>query len=167
MAGAGLLVDTSFLITLVHTYRENHETAKEFFKHALATKTKLYLSSLVVAEFSQRQSINDLGLVNYIPVPFNITDGIFAAELAVKIKKDEGDEREAFKVDIMIMAQAEKLQAGIITDDGKTMKKYYNSLSASGDLTGDCILLTDGFDPHRLKDPAAPGLQIPTLERPA
>jgi hypothetical protein len=122
------------------------------------------LSSLVVAEFSQRQSITDLGLSNYIMAPFNIPDGILAGALATKIKKDEGVDREAFKVDVMLMAQAEKLQAGIITDDKNTMQRYFKALSGLGDLTGDCILLKDGFDPHRMKDPSAPGLQIPTVE---
>jgi predicted nucleic acid-binding protein len=164
MAGAGLLVDTSFLISLVHKERDTHHTAREFYQHALKTRTKLFLSSLVVAEFSQRQSIADLGLANYIMAPFNIPDGILAGALAEKIKKDDGIDREAFKVDVMLMAQAEKLHAGIITDDKKTMQRYYKALAGFGDLTGDCILLKEGFDPHRLKDPLAPGLQIPTTE---
>jgi predicted nucleic acid-binding protein len=160
MAGMGLLVDTSFLIAFGDPSRSNHSTANDIFNWAIKEKCPLYLSALVVTEFAQKQAIETLGIHNYIMAPFNIPEAILAARMGASLKHDEGDDRVALKVDIMLIAQAEKLGVSIVTDDHKTMDKYCVRLRNLSLTTVRTIVLRDGFDPHGLKDPTTPGLTL-------
>lgn len=165
MAANGWLLDTSFLISLADPNRTNHHTAAEYFRYALAKKIKLYISTLAIAEFSQKQSIADLGLSAFVIAPFNAPEAILAGALAESLDRDEGDDRASLKVDVMLLAQAEKLGALVLTEDTKSMAKYGARLKAIAAVAIDVVTLNQGFDPHRLEDPQAPGLPIKTVER--
>lgn len=54
---AGVLLDTSFLITLADKNRTNHETARRYWKHFLENQIPIYLSAVVVSEFCIKQEI--------------------------------------------------------------------------------------------------------------
>ena len=54
---AGMLLDTSFLITLAGTNRAHPETARRYWKHFLENQIPIYLSTVVVSEFCIKQEI--------------------------------------------------------------------------------------------------------------
>lgn len=158
----GVLVDTSFLITLANAERTNHPIARDYFRAALEQSIPLYLSALVATEFQRRQAIEDLGLHNFIVLPFNLLEAVLAGNLARELKRDDGDDRNSFAVDIMLLAQAHKNQIGaILTEDGDTLTRYCDRLRDQRQIECRTILLADGFDPGRLIDPVAPGLPFP------
>lgn len=139
--------------------------AKQYIQHAWSAGVTLYLSGLVTAEFTRRQDISDLGLSNFVPAPFNIPDGILAGKFAELAKRDNGDNRSAVLVDIMLIAQAHRLQlAGVLTDDGDTLAKYLKHLNDLKATDVRSVLTTDGFDPNLLLDPTAPGLALRSVK---
>jgi predicted nucleic acid-binding protein len=56
----GALVDTSFLISLAKPGEINHAAAVQYYKGCLERQVTLYLSTIVVSEFSMKQSVMDL-----------------------------------------------------------------------------------------------------------
>lgn len=72
-----VLLDTSFLITLYDTTRDNHENAKEYFKYFIANSIDMYISSIVASEYQQKGDINIIfSTDNFIDCPFNRGDGV-------------------------------------------------------------------------------------------
>ena len=67
-----LLVDTGFLISFADPTKLHHTAAVTYFKEALAHAVPIYLSSIVASEFHVKQPVSDLGLRNFIVLPFNI-----------------------------------------------------------------------------------------------
>ena len=57
-----VLLDTSFLISLVDRNRVNHNTAVLYYKLLLEQQTPIYFSSIVAAEIAIKQPITDLPL---------------------------------------------------------------------------------------------------------
>lgn len=142
-----------------HFYSERPH--REYIQHALASGVTIYLSGLVVAEFSRRQDISDLGLNNFVPAPFNVPDGILAGSFAEMAKRDDGDNRASVLVDVMLIAQAHRLKLpAILTDDAGTLAKYLERLNSQKATEVKAILTTEGFDPNLLVDPSAPGLAL-------
>ena len=72
----GALVDTSFLISLVKPAEANHGAAKSYYKGCLERQIPLYLSTIVISEFTVKQAVTDPGLRNYFVLPFNIDHAI-------------------------------------------------------------------------------------------
>jgi hypothetical protein len=145
-----VLLDTSFLISLVDSNRAHHAIAKHYYKYLLEQKIPLYFSAIVASEFSVKQPITDLELHNFIPLPFNIPHSIKSAEISNLLNllggRDNGDNRVVLKDDIKIIAQAlcEKIPF-ILTDDAKTFYKYCERLQTSNGLNIKAIKLEDGF----------------------
>lgn len=54
---AGVLLDTSYLITLADPGRENHQTARRYWRHFTEEGIPIYLPTIVVSEFCIRQEI--------------------------------------------------------------------------------------------------------------
>ena len=48
---AGVLLDTSYLITLADKNRPHHEAARRYWKYFLENEIPIYLSTVVVSEF--------------------------------------------------------------------------------------------------------------------
>ena len=67
----GALVDTSFLISLVKPAEANHGAAKSYYKGCLERQIPLYLSTIVISEFTVKQAVIDPGRRNYFVLPFN------------------------------------------------------------------------------------------------
>jgi len=142
-----VLLDTSFLISLVDSNRAHHAIAKQYYKYLLEQKIPLYFSAIVASEFAIKQPITDLELHNFIPLPFNIPHSMKAAALWNLLDgRDSGDNRAVIKDDMKIIAQAlsEKIPF-ILTDDAKTFYKYCERLRLSNDLNIKAIKLEDGF----------------------
>lgn len=143
--GAGVTLDTSFLICLADRKRAGHEAAKKYWKYFLDSRIPIYLPTIVISEFSLKQQIDSEILRCCIVEPFNHADALKSAEL--NFTKYKGAPRDALKDDFKIIAQAEvRKVAYLITDDADTMYKYCKSLKEAGQVSFDAIRLQDGFD---------------------
>lgn len=160
---ASVLLDTSFLITLVNDQRPNHETAKQYFRHMLQSDVPMYLSAVAAGEFAVKQPVTDLPLSDFRILHFNLAHGQQAAKLtnALKVARDAGDSRAAVSDDLKLMAQANHEQIGIIlTEDASTLHKYCERLRSSGHLQTRSVTLREGFDPHVFNDDGQRGLAL-------
>lgn len=144
---ASVLLDTSYLISLVSQHRPNHEVAVAYYRHMLAHQLRMFVSAIAVSEFSVKQPVTDLPLRNFILLPFNVTHGVEAARLWNAIKRDEGDDRSVVRDDVKLLAQAERESIPfLLTDDKNTMYKYCERLRAGHTVKVKAIRLSDGFD---------------------
>lgn len=144
---SSILVDTSFLITLADPTRLHHETAKAYLRESLKVGVPLYLSAIVASEFHVKQAVTDLPLRNFIILPFNIDHAMTTGLLMRSISRDPGDERNAVKDDVKLIAQAVcESVTHVLTEDEKTLAKYIGRLADAGECSLRAILLADGFD---------------------
>ena len=158
---ASVLVDTSFLISLVDEHRPHHSIATQYYRLALEQKAPLYLSAIVASEFAIKQPITDLPLRQFRILPFNIPHAIRAAELWRLIERDDGDNRSVVRDDMKLLAQAAKESIPIVlTEDAKTLHKYCDRLRQQGVIRARTVLLVDGFDPSGLREDGQRGLNF-------
>lgn len=144
---AGVLLDTSFLITLADGSRANHAAARRYWRYFIESQIPMYLSVIVVAEFSVKQEIPPEILRCCIVLPFNWDDAQRAAKLDWKRLRPPGVERDALKDDIKIIAQAAVADAEfVITDDSETFHRYCQAFKGAGEIQFKSIRLDDGFD---------------------
>lgn len=148
-----VLLDTSFLISLVDRNRPNHKVAGQYYKYLIEQKSAIYLSAIVASEFAIKQAITDLPLKNFRILPFNITHSVESARLSNLLgPKDTGDNRSVVREDVKIMAQASHENIDfILTEDGSTLFKYCHRLQKAGNLNVRAIKLADGFDSSDLR----------------
>ncbi|GJH29329.1 PIN domain-containing protein [Caballeronia novacaledonica] len=144
-----VLVDTSFLICLSSPSRPHHELAKEYFQRFIGAGVIMHLSTIVISEFEVRQRATDLGLNNFIIVPFNIDHAIVTARVfnAMNTVRHDSDSRVAVKDDAKLIGQC--VAGGIshfVTDDAACARRL-GALRSKGDLAGlpHAINLHDGF----------------------
>lgn len=110
----------------------------------------MYLSTIVISEFQQMQSVVDL--INsgaYLPLAYNYEDAIKTAELAFNLGGTDrrGDGNPKYKDDLKLMAQAEFNEIDfIITEDESTLARYCEKLKSAGMFSPKVILVKDGFD---------------------
>jgi hypothetical protein len=146
----GVLLDTSFLITLSDPKRASHTIAKQYFVRMIERGVIMYLSTIVVSEYEVKQQVDDLGLHNFMIVPFNIDHAKAAASLtlAAVASRPEGYPRNTVKDDVKLLAQCEI--SGIshfLTDDSncvthiETLRKSHSARALPFG-----IFCGDGFD---------------------
>ena len=146
-----VLVDTSFLITLYDDSRTHHKIAKKYFKYFLGHSITLRLSTIVIAEFHQMQSIIDVvGSGSYIILPYNFEDAMKTADIAYQLggveRKRDGTNPK-YKDDLKLIAQAQCHDLDfIITEDASTLARYCARLSKAGVLNTKPIILSEGYD---------------------
>jgi len=93
----------------------------------------MHLSTIVISEYEVRQRITDLGLANFIVLPFNIDDAIVTArvfDVMHAARQQFGDERDAVKDDAKLLGQC--VAAGIThftTDDGPCARRVATARS--------------------------------------
>ncbi|CAL8480874.1 type II toxin-antitoxin system VapC family toxin [Caballeronia sp. S22] len=131
-------VDTSFLICLSNPSRPHHEVAKEYFQRFIGAGVIMHLSTIVISEFEVRQRVTDLGLNNFIVVPFNIDHAVISAKVFDRMHgmRSENDSRVAVKDDAKLIGQC--IAGGIthfITDDAACARRL-NALRQLGTLAG-------------------------------
>ncbi|MGB4498136.1 MAG: PIN domain-containing protein, partial [Methylococcaceae bacterium] len=147
-----VLLDTSFLISLNNETRPNHETAHKYYKYMLEQNITMYLSSIVVAEFSIKEKITDLPLRNFRILPFNFPDGIEAGEIFKSlggVKSD--DSRAVARDDLKIIAQGLRENIPfVLTEDVSTFYRDCERLTAFGKNIK-AIVLKHGFDSSQLR----------------
>jgi|CXWL01.1.fsa_nt_gi predicted nucleic acid-binding protein len=167
---SGVLVDTSFLITLADSNRPRHKVAKEYFQHFLTARMPMALSAIVVSEFHMRQNIKTLPLENFVLRPFNHEDATAAADVAEKHFKrlqKQGADRVALKDDFKLLGQAKAGRFGyLITDDAETLYSICEELRKQGELVTRAIKLQGGFDKSHF-DPTGQHDFDATLNEPA
>ena len=145
---AGVVLDTSFLITLADSARPHHEAARKYWQFFAESGLPVFLPTIVVSEFCIRQEIPADILRSCVVLPFNWSDAIKAAELGFTKYRQPDDNRTALKDDVKIIAQViVKDAAYAITDDSRTFYKYAQQLVQTGAAAFHPIKLEDGFDP--------------------
>jgi predicted nucleic acid-binding protein len=133
-----VLLDTSFLICLSSPSRSHHELAKQYFQRFIASGVTMHLSTIVISEYEVRQRINDLGLENFIVMPFNIDEAITTAKVfsVMHAARKARDERDAVKDDAKLLGQC--VAGGIThfaTDDATCAQRIVN-VRAQGTIIG-------------------------------
>jgi len=149
-----VLLDTSFLITLVDANRLHHPVAKQFYRYLLQHDICMYLSAIVAAEFGIKQAVTDLPLSNFRIVSFNLLHGQKAADLWNALgNRKEGGSREVVRDDVKLLAQASHEDIDfILTEDERTLSKYCERLRMQGLLRTHALKLVDGFDASLLRE---------------
>ena len=143
---AGVVLDTSYLITLADPQRPHHEAARRYWRHFTENSIPIYLPTIVVSEFCIKQEIPPEILRCCVVLPFNWDDAMKAASLDFSKADRQGGSRDALKDDVKIIAQAVvKNAAWIVTDDTKTLYRFAHQLTSSETVLRP-IKLEDGFD---------------------
>lgn len=94
---AGVMLDTSFLITLAGRERPHHEAARRYWQHFMESEIPVFLSTIVVSEFCIRQEIPADLLRSCVVCPFNWDDAQRAAKLDWSRLRSGAGERGALK----------------------------------------------------------------------
>ena len=144
---AGVMLDTSFLITLADPRRDRHAVAKQYYRHFLDAKMPMLVSAIVVAEFCVRQELATLPLEQLVLLPFTHEDAVVAASFDFKSFKGGGEaDRQSLKDDFKIIGHAQARNLGyLITDDADTMFQYCEKLRQEGRTHLHGIKLQAGF----------------------
>ncbi len=131
-----ILLDTSFCIRLLKSNDPLHQNAKEYFKYFLEQKIEIYLSSIVIAEYSVKDDANNLPLEFVKIIPFDFFDGKTAGEFhSILIDNKEqvaNIERNVIKDDCKLVAQIfnRKIQ-GYITKDRKSFGQIIQPITTA------------------------------------
>jgi hypothetical protein len=151
---ASVLLDTSFLISLVSEHRTHHATATQYYRHLLKNNVPMYFSAIVAAEFGIKQPITDLPLGHFRVLDFNVPHGRAAANLWNALgQRNADDNRAVVRDDVKLLAQASHEDiAFILTEDASTLHKYCERLRSSGHLQTRAITLKNGFDTSALRE---------------
>jgi predicted nucleic acid-binding protein len=125
----GVLVDTSFLIRLLKTDDPLHTNAKAWFKELMDRKVPMFLSTIVLAEWCVKGSLDQLPVRNLRVLPFNVDHALRAGPLADVLLQNRtpvrSDERNLVLNDVKLLAQAEASPeiTHILTKDGGYAKR--------------------------------------------
>ncbi|MDD3877937.1 MAG: hypothetical protein PHT69_15050 [Bacteroidales bacterium] len=131
-----ILLDTSFCIRLLKSNDDLHQNAKDYFKYFLEKKVEIFLSSIVVAEYSVKDDPTNLPLEFVKIIPFDFFDGKTAGEFhSVLLNNKEqvsNIERNVIKDDCKLMAQLfNRNIQGYITKDRKSFNQIISPIQAS------------------------------------
>jgi len=159
-------LDTSFLITFADPGRTNHAVAVDYFRHCLAQRIPMWLSTIAAGEFEVKQPVSDLPLQNFRIQPYNLPHAIRAAALFRAIREDNAppiEERRPIIInDLKILAQAEEDEIPVIlTEDRNTLSKLTDKLRSIGRVQARVLLLADGFKPGQLATPDQDEFSLP------
>lgn len=125
-----ILLDTSFCIRLLKSNDALHQNAKDYFKYFLEQKIEIYLSSIVIAEYSVKDDAINLPLEFVKIIPFDFFDGKTAGEfhsILINNKEHVADiERNVIKDDCKLIAQIFNRNIGAyITKDKKSFGQIF------------------------------------------
>ncbi len=145
--------DTSFCIRLLKNNDPLHNNAKEYFKYFLDQKIEIYLSSIVIAEYSVKDDINNFPLESAKIIPFDFLDGKTAGEFHSIFTKNRDKitiERNAIKDDCKLMAQIfnRKIQ-GYITKDSKSFRQIIQPITTAKEFKIELIDLAIPLNEYR------------------
>lgn len=131
-----ILLDTSFCIRLLKSNDALHQNAKDYFKYFLEKKIEIYLSSIVVAEYSVKDDPVNLPLEFVKIIPFDFFDGKTAGEFHSDLLNHNAQianvERNVIKDDCKLMAQIfNRNIQGYITKDRKSFSQIIAPIQSS------------------------------------
>jgi len=142
-----VMLDTSFLISLLDRNRPHHSVAQQYYKALLERESPLYFSAIVAAEIAIRQPITDLPLKNFRSLPFNTTHSMEVGRIwSLLCEIGNGDNGAAVKDDVKLIAQAlhEKIPF-ILTEEESALDAYCERLRTLENANVRAIKLSDGF----------------------
>lgn len=159
-------LDTSFLISFADPGRPNHTVAVDYFRHCLAQQIPMWISVVAAGEFEVGQPVSDLPLQNFRIQPYNLPHALRAAALFRSLREDSpgqaGESRPIIINDLKLLAQAEEDQISVIlTEDANTLSRMAVRLLRRNSVTVRVLLLSGGFTPGRLENPAQAEFPLP------
>jgi len=147
-----VFLDTSFFICLLQKDNKLYENANNYYECFLNKKSKLKISTIVIAEYCVKGKYEDLPLENLEIVPFNLNHGKKTGEFAkifFENKKNlKLDNRNIIPNDSKLLSQAfldEKINY-FLTSDKKLSKLYATLKENSIQLNFDIIDITTPYD---------------------
>ena len=157
-------LDTSFVISFADPSRTHHSVAVDYFRHCVAQRIPMWISTVAAGEFEVKQPISDLPLQNFRIQPYNLPHAIRAAALFREVRGERGaaeDPRPIIINDLKIIAQAveEKIPL-IITEDKNTLTRLVSRLRRKNVISLDVLLFAEGFASRRLETPAQTELRL-------
>ena len=127
-----VLLDTSFFIRLLNDEDPLHNNAIGYFRYFLGNEIILKVSTISIAEYCVKGSVDELPLRNLQIIPFNLDHakrtGAFAAAIFEenKISKEQLSPRAIIPNDSKLLAQADLDQTitHFVTSDIRSKKVY-------------------------------------------
>jgi len=146
--------DTGFVIRLLDETNNLHDNAIGYFQYFLENDYIIRMSTIAVAEFCVKDSIENLPLWNILLSPFNANHAVKAGECAKVLYEAkakgvlEVDARIVIQNDVKLLAQAQyDLASYYLTADVRS-KRMYDVLKDNGQLSFD---FTDIHTPYNEK----------------
>ena len=146
--------DTGFVIRLLDETNELHNNALGYYKYFLENDYILRMSTIAVAEFCVKDSVEHLPLKNILLTPFNANHAVQSGECARILydAKTKGvmvvDSRILIQNDVKLLAQAQCESASFFLTADTQSKRMYDVLKEEGKLTFD---FTDIHTPYNEK----------------
>lgn len=160
---ASVLLDTSFLITLVDRNRPNHRVASQYYRYMLEYEIPMYFSAIAASEFEIKQPITELPLKNFRSLPFNMPHARVAARFwnALSRSRESNTPRHVARDDIKLIAQASHEVIGhILTEDRASLYRYCVRLREFEHCDVHAVVLADGFDDCAFRSDGQRGLGL-------
>ncbi|HAK29159.1 MAG TPA: hypothetical protein DCO90_07935 [Sphingobacterium sp.] len=133
-----ILLDNSFVTRLLKSDDEYHKNVVEYYEYFLNNDVAMYLSTIVISEYSVGDDPNNLLSLNSFRIlEFDYNDARISGEFFSFLKGEtalrESVERKVIINDLKIFAQikARGLDA-FITKDAKAFKQMYTPLRDNG-----------------------------------
>jgi predicted nucleic acid-binding protein len=143
---AGVLLDTGFLIALSKPDDHHHAITRQYWQYFLQNRIPMYLSVIVVSEFSLVMEIPDDILKCCIVLPFGYRDAVKAGKFDLLRGRDQNEKRDALKDDMKIIAHAANMSVDyVITRDPGSFVKYCRAMSEQGKVRFRVIEFSEGF----------------------
>ena len=146
--------DTGFVIRLLDETNELHNNALGYYRYFLENDYILRMSTIAVAEFCVKDSVEHLPLKNILLAPFNANHAVQSGECARILydAKAKGvmvvDSRILIQNDVKLLAQAQCESASYFLTSDTQSKRMYDVLKEEGQLTFD---FTDIHTPYNEK----------------
>ena len=146
--------DTGFVIRLLDGTNELHDNALSYFKYFLENDCIIRMSTIAVAEFCVRDSIDHLPLRNILLSPYNANHAVKTGECArilfeAKAKGVlEVDARIVIQNDVKLLAQAQCDSASFYLTADTQSRRMYDVLKEGDQLSFD---FTDIHTPYSEK----------------
>lgn len=122
------LLDSNVLISLSNPDDASYKNVREYIEALKSYGTLFYLSSIVETEFSSNGSIGDviavLGQNNVRRIAYDHADAHRAKILKANHERVRGSKKEAHLLDMMIVAQASRLNLEVVITADKKMLSF-------------------------------------------